>query len=251
MTLRMYDSVTPADLPAGADAYAGYVNGRYANVAAIRERFPRAHLLSIAVTVGADADCLDVEPGDATIPEAPAWVRRQQSRGVSRPVVYISASQAAALEHALSGAGIPRGSYRLWTAHYDAGKHFCGPRTCGFGVSQADGTQWFNSDAKGYDESVLADNFFGAVPPPRPAPGTSPTEAIVNALPTLRMGSTGTPVRRAQALLNVAGQRLTEDGDFGPATDAAVRTVQRAHGLAVDGVIGTGQTWPLLVTGAP
>src|SRR5215470_7956718 len=93
----MYDSITVANLPLGANAYAGYVNGFWVTYPALRARFPRAHLLSIAVNVSADADCLDVEPGDASNGQAPAWVRRQQRNGEPRPCLYTSAGNMAAL----------------------------------------------------------------------------------------------------------------------------------------------------------
>jgi len=56
----------------------------------------------------------------------------------------------------------------------------------------------------------------------------------------LQQGSSGAAVRELQHLLDLAGRRppLVEDGDFGPATDAAVRWFQRLHGLVVDGIAG-------------
>lgn len=50
----------------------------------------------------------------------------------------------------------------------------------------------------------------------------------------------------AQMLLNRTGARLTVDGDFGPATKAAVQAFQGSHRLSPDGVIGR-NTWPRLV----
>lgn len=58
---------------------------------------------------------------------------------------------------------------------------------------------------------------------------------------TLGQGSSGTDVRRLQ--VRVAGypgfgRRLSVDGQFGPATRAAVRRFQAAYGLGVDGIAG-------------
>jgi len=45
-------------------------------------------------------------------------------------------------------------------------------------------------------------------------------------------------VTELQELLNSHGAALTVDGDFGPATLAAVESYQSSHGLAVDGIVG-------------
>ena len=60
------------------------------------------------------------------------------------------------------------------------------------------------------------------------------------ARPLLRSGSRGAAVRALQRALGVA-----VDGIFGPATRAAVVSRQRATGLAADGVVGP-QTWAVL-----
>lgn len=64
----------------------------------------------------------------------------------------------------------------------------------------------------------------------------------------LKKGSTGGEVETIQILLNALGFRdqngayLTIDGIFGAKTEYAVKSYQRARGLAVDGIVGT-QTW--------
>lgn len=60
-------------------------------------------------------------------------------------------------------------------------------------------------------------------------------------LPTLRRGSFGPEVKIVQRKL-----RLTDDGAFGPATEAAVKEFQRSAGLTPDGVVGPA-TWSVLV----
>lgn len=75
---------------------------------------------------------------------------------------------------------------------------------------------------------------------PNQRPGTFPG--------TLREGSSGRAVRELQYYLYVLSfyfpsiPRLVIDGQFGPATTAAVRAYQRLFGLTVDGVVGQA-TW--------
>ena len=62
---------------------------------------------------------------------------------------------------------------------------------------------------------------------------------------TIRKGSKGDAVRELQTMLLKLGYDLGPcgiDGDFGKATEAAVRSFQSDHGLAIDGVAGK-NTW--------
>ena len=65
--------------------------------------------------------------------------------------------------------------------------------------------------------------------------------------PTLSEGDSGAAVETLQARLNVWGANpaLAVDGDFGPATLAAVKAFQTQQNLTVDGVVGP-QTWAAL-----
>lgn len=66
--------------------------------------------------------------------------------------------------------------------------------------------------------------------------------------PTIRRGSKGDDVRLAQTMLYNLGYDLGKygiDGDFGPATEAAVKEFQSDHKLTKDGVIGP-LTWDAL-----
>ena len=65
-----------------------------------------------------------------------------------------------------------------------------------------------------------------------------------NPTPLLRIGDRGQAVAHLQEVLGLAA-----DGDFGPATKAAVAAFQEKHGLHPDGVVGQ-QTWDKLLTGA-
>jgi len=163
VTLRMADSVDVTHLPDGYDCYAGYTSGLFPTWPAVKRIFAQFHLLSIAIDAAHDADCLDIEGGDATNAEAPGWIKRQMRRGEPRPCVYTSAGNAAALIRVIEDAGIARSQFRLWSAHYGEGKHICGPGVCGFPA--ADGTQWTDTapgrNGSEIDESVLRDGFFG------------------------------------------------------------------------------------------
>jgi hypothetical protein len=256
MTLTMADSIYAANLPPGYGAYAGYVNGNWPDFGQIAVRNPSAYLLPIAVTSSADATCLDIETGDAAAADAPAWVRRQFARGIGRPVLYSSVSNMPAVLSVLSGAGISRASVRLWSAHYGAGQHICGPYSCKWpGVPPMDGTQWTDSapgmNGSKIDASVLTDGFFGGATPPPPQPpgssGAAPWEEnMMRQLPVVQQGATGTDVRSVQSLCGARGHPTAVDGAFGPNTASAVKSVQAANHLVVDGIVGPA-TWPALM----
>ncbi len=63
----------------------------------------------------------------------------------------------------------------------------------------------------------------------------------------LRRGAQGADVEDLQEGLNLVGASLRVDGDFGPATDGAVRTFQGRNGLEVDGIVGR-KTWAALAS---
>lgn len=158
----MFDSIYPDQLPSGAAAVAGYVGGKWPTYQSLLKKFPKANVLSIAVASYQDAECLDVERGDASNAVAPAWVKRQQARGVKRPVLYTSVSNAKALLDTLAAQGIRRSDIRLWTAHYTFKEHLCSA-LCGFGfIGTADATQWTDhAFSRSLDASFVTNGFFG------------------------------------------------------------------------------------------
>jgi hypothetical protein len=158
----MYDSIEIGQIPKGAHAVAGYVGGKWPTFSSLVTAFPRARRLSIAINASEDADCLDIEPGDATVEQAAMWVRRQLSKGTKRPCVYASASQVDGLVVALEAAGIDRSRVRIWSAHYGRGRHLCGPHTCGeVRSTNVDATQYDDRALnRNLDASVLRRSFF-------------------------------------------------------------------------------------------
>lgn len=63
---------------------------------------------------------------------------------------------------------------------------------------------------------------------------------------TVRQGDSGPAVQALQAQLVKHGASVVTDGAFGPATDAAVRAFQSAHGLGADAIVGPA-TWAELL----
>jgi hypothetical protein len=163
VTLSMADSVTVAALPAGYDAYLGYVDGDYVTAPALKAAFPGKPLVLLTVTDTwpAGADGADVENGDLEVAQAGPWAARAISSGVARPVLYCSVGS---MDELVAGLPVPRSSVRLLSAHYGAGEHICGPSTCGLVSTGMDGTQWTDAAAGNngalIDASVLAGNFF-------------------------------------------------------------------------------------------
>ncbi len=64
--------------------------------------------------------------------------------------------------------------------------------------------------------------------------------------PLVEKGAQGHPVRTLQHLLRGRDHTVTVDGIFGPRTDAAVRSFQKAEDLYVDGIVGP-LTWSALI----
>lgn len=158
----MFDSVSLDQIPRSAPAIAGYTGGNWPTYAMLESLFPNAKRLSIAIQASEDADCLDVEVGDANPDQVVEWVRRQHKRGVKRPVVYTSVSAMDHIWELLRVAGIKRRRVLLWTAHYTFQPHICSPNTCAeIGTTSADATQWTDhSLGKNLDQSLLKRKFF-------------------------------------------------------------------------------------------
>jgi peptidoglycan hydrolase-like protein with peptidoglycan-binding domain len=257
-----------AALPAGAQV-AGYTTGT-GGVAWTAADFA-AHPGAVRIDqdpAASDpaADVLDIEPGAATPAGAPGWVRRARASlaggarpGQRPPVVYMSQSQVTTVVNALTAGGISSG-VGLWIAHFGLTRAQATEMvlTAG-GPFPVIGVQFRNTPA--FDVSVFSSDWLasgGQQPPVVPAWES----AMMNVLPALGQGAQDQPgpvffVRRVQALASVIGAvnglpaaaGLAEDGDFGPATAAAVKAVQQLAGIAQDGIVGP-QTWSVLVTGS-
>ena len=75
---------------------------------------------------------------------------------------------------------------------------------------------------------------------------------VIRMQQTVSVGSNGQEVQDLQNILLKLGYDIrgsTADGDFGPATEAAVKQFQQASGLTTDGIVGHG-TWSALCSAA-
>ena len=248
MTIGMADSITVADLPPGMASYAGYVNGRWPTYSAVVAAHPGVQVLSITVVLADTAECLDVENGDATVAQAPSYVKMRVAAGIWRPVIYTSEANLSAVVGACAAVGLSRDAYRLWSAHY-AGKHICGPTMCGSSV-QADGTQWI--DHGGWDESLLTDGFFAPAPAPAPTPPApppaplppNPTEDVMHDVQIQVQIVNGHGVCPLPAGVNPGGfeDPIAEAAD--PATAGSNQALPEFKAMATAGALG-----PVLIFG--
>jgi murein L,D-transpeptidase YcbB/YkuD len=111
------------------------------------------------------------------------------------------------------------------------------PRTTVYYADTSGRVQW--SQGRRIDVTEAIRNLESASP--APAIGTEYR-------PVLRRGAEGEHVISLQTALNARAATLKLDGDFGPATDRAVRKFQATHGLQSDGIVGS-ETWGQLMTG--
>lgn len=157
MTRLMFDGVTPANVPAGAALYAGYVNGEWPSLAALSAKFPGALHVSVTVNTVGHATVLDVENGDATPEQAPGWAERQRSDGNPYPVVYMDYANWLLVRNQFADQAIPEPLY--WVAAYVKD-----PTQVPAIPADAIAVQFY--DYGGYDASVVADYWPGVDPAP-------------------------------------------------------------------------------------
>lgn len=160
-TAAMYDTITLSTVPAHPFALGGYTSGYWPTYLPLRRTYPQAHVVSIAVTANNHADCLDVEPGDATPGQVASWVRAD--RGFAKPCVYSSYWEfVTQVRPALQRAGIARSAVFEWDADYTYVPHI----DAGF-----DATQWTDhAFGRNLDASVVTLAFLSVAQPPLTPP---------------------------------------------------------------------------------
>ena len=95
---------------------------------------------------------------------------------------------------------------------------------------------------------AVAKCFASNYEPPKEPEKESVKEAVKVSYKTIRRGNYGELVKKCQQMLQSLGYSLGicgVDGDFGQATEKAVKAFQKDHGLKQDGVVGE-KTWSAL-----
>ena len=170
MTRTMYDSVNPGHIPTNATMVAGYADGTYANIPAMKARFPHATIVSIAVKWTTRAQVLDVESGNASPAQAVQWCTQTMADKSNHELtVYCSVSDWPQVRAAFKTAGVTEPNY--WVAAYD------GNATVPAGAI----AKQYLGDYQGYDKSVVADHWPGVDSAPAPSPQPSGAETYPGA----------------------------------------------------------------------
>lgn len=167
-TLEMFDSVNVSALPSGSSAVAGYLSGNWPTWLSLRNAFPRAYRIPVAIratpvyrSLVGRMVCLDIEPGDATPAEGGPWAKGEIGLGV-KPCEYANESTMpevkASLAHWLGSAW--RSKVFLWVAAWTYHRGL---------LVGYDADQWTDHGPNGqnYDESSVSRAFLGIKPPPK------------------------------------------------------------------------------------
>lgn len=184
------------------------------------------------------SDVLDVERGAATFADIAPWVKaalanfeKNARPGQRRPAVYCSASDVTRVANELAAAGIT--GVGLWIAHFGVSQASAVAEVlAGGGPYPVIGFQFSDAGGGGaYDLDVFSATWLST------QSGTAGN--------TVARGSSGPAVTALQQRLAAWGQPATVDGLFGTATDGALRALQAAQGLTVDGIAGPA-SWAVL-----
>jgi hypothetical protein len=167
----MYDSVDSATIPANATIIGCYSTGKYANVAAMRTRFPNARLVQIDTTgLNPEADVRDWETGDKS-GNLRQWVIDHNTHsGKKDAVIYCNRDTLPEVRR-LTGDQMLGVDYWLWQANLD------GTFTAVYPTATV-AVQGIN--ANGYDISYVFLPWWKAILPPPPPPPPPPPIGVTN-----------------------------------------------------------------------
>ncbi len=98
--------------------------------------------------------------------------------------------------------------------------------------------KWFGMNNVSWCCIFVVYCFAHALAETKPLPKPTGKYTGVIPVPTLKNGSEGVAVKNLQSFLNWYGCKLTVDGDFGSATQEAVKLFQKSEGISSDGIYG-------------
>lgn len=205
-----------------------------------------AHFLSVVQAAGLErGDMLAVVASDytgVTGAEVKAWCDIVSAAAPGCPVLVYSDLSVAKSLPACTG-------YPLWAAWpSDTAPASVGPwaswRLWQWGETATD-RDAYNGTAAEMDEWIAS--CAGTTPPATAKTPANWTEKIVQELPQVSYGSKNAEaVKTVQALCGARGHAVPVDGSFGSLTLSAVRDVQTAAHISIDGICGP-ETWGALL----
>ncbi|MEJ7582984.1 MAG: peptidoglycan DD-metalloendopeptidase family protein [Acidimicrobiales bacterium] len=138
----------------------------------------------------------------------------------------------------VEGVRVRRGQHLAYMG--DSGNAEDTPAHCHFEIRKPAPSVW---DAQAVNPKYSLDAA-GSAPVGPPSAGVRAPAGV----PSIRRGHSGSKVGALQLAMNYGtGSRLVGDGQFGPATEKAVRNLQRWVRLAEDGIYGPKSQWVLQV----
>ena len=116
--VKMYDAVTPHNIPESAEVVAGYVDGNFAWPPEAWHRWPDALKVLITVFGSTEGNVADVESGNMTPGEARKWIEAKHREGMHESTVYCSRSILEEVRAACRGL-----DYSIWVADWTGSPH--------------------------------------------------------------------------------------------------------------------------------
>jgi hypothetical protein len=116
--VKMYDAVTPGNIPQSAEVVAGYIDGSYAWSSDAWSRWAGATRVLITVKGSLTANVADVENGDMTPDDARNWIEAKQAKHMRGCTVYCSRANLEAVWAACRGH-----AYYVWVADWTDSAH--------------------------------------------------------------------------------------------------------------------------------
>ena len=110
--------------------------------------------------------------------------------------------------------GFTRAQYRLWSAHYGAGEHICGPATCRQCGTACDWTQFTNRALNSsLDEPDLGtDSSVFTAPKPAPAPVKAAVVSVNDTIPAADVAGIETEVSGLEKTINTIESYIKAHG---------------------------------------